>query len=273
MKHLLFTCGFYFFTAIAGHTQAIDTIKFLYQPFRGDSAWLETGPGKYILVYNDRDVVFDTGEDSELELAGPRCPSVDPDKKCNSDIFQGCNRGNVKTTMLTKSPDSYQTVAELLSVLPNKASMKARGISSLETGARDIAENKNVVIRKAFLFAIYKEDDNDYHMIIGSTASLSTAVLMNIEISGLPRVAGTAVKNKFRKTRSRIESVPYLQNIPCMPSPVKLLATPIELKNIKGSLFWDAQHASGGVGPKAARPKSAWEIHPVIDLVVVGPAR
>jgi hypothetical protein len=151
--------------------------------------------------------------------------------------------------------------------------MKSRGISSLETGARDIAENKNVVVRKAFLFAIYKEDDNDYHMIVGSTSSLSTAVLMNIEISGLPRVAGVTIKNKFRNTRNRIESVPYLQNIPCMPSPVKLLATPIELKDIKGSLFWDAQHAGGGVGPKAARPKSAWEIHPVIDLVVVGPAR
>ncbi|MCX6318644.1 MAG: hypothetical protein NTW29_15225 [Bacteroidetes bacterium] len=249
---------------------AIDTIKYLYQPFAGDSAWLETSPGKYILVYNDKDILYD--DEKKLELAGPRCPSVNPELKCNSDIFQGCNRGNVKTTMLTKRATHYRTVAELLSVLPNVASMKARGISSLETGARDVAENENVVVEKAFLFAIYKEDDNDFHMIIGSTASLQTAVLMNIEISGLPRRASAEVKKKFKRVRQIIESVPYLQNIPCMPSPVKLLRTPIELKNIRGSLFWDAQHAGGGVGPEAARPKSAWEIHPVIDLVVVGPA-
>lgn len=249
---------------------APDTIKYLYQPFTGDSAWLETSPGKYILVYNDHEILYDN--DKDFELAGPRCPSVNPDLKCNSDIFQGCIRGNVKTKMLTKIPTPYPTVAELIPVLPNESEMKLRGISSLETGARDVAENENVLVEKAFLFAIYKEDDNDFHMIIGSTASLQTAKLMNIEISGLPRVASAQVKKKFRKVRNIIESVPYLQNIPCMPSPVKLLRTPIELKNIKGSLFWDAHHAGGGVGPAKARHQTAWEIHPVIDLEVVGPA-
>jgi hypothetical protein len=250
---------------------AIDTIKYLYQPFTGDSAWLETLPGKYIIVYNEKNIVYDGG-DKDFEIAGPRCPSVDPALKCNSDIFQGCIRGNVKTTMLTRRATRYPTVAELIPALPKTTEMKQKGISSLETGARDVAENENVVVETAFLFAIYKEDDNDYHMIIGSTATLETAVLMNIEISGLPRGASTAIKRKFRRVRRIIESVPYLQNIPCNPSPAKLLRTPIELKNIKGSLFWDSQHASGGVGPESARPQSAWEIHPVIDLVVVGPA-
>jgi hypothetical protein len=254
---------------LCGFTQIRDTIKFLYQPFTGDSALLETSPGKYIVVYNDTEPVFD--EDGEFELLGIQCPSVDDAQKCVTKVFQGCNRGNVKTTMLNKTPISFQTVKELLAVLPNKDFMKAKGISSVETGLRDQEENKNVLVRKAFLFAIYKEDDNDYHMIVGSTPDVNTAVLMNIEISGLPRSASAAIKAKFNIPRNRIENVSFLQNIPCKPSPIRLLKTPIELKNIRGSLFWDSQHSGGGVGPAAARPKSAWEIHPVIDLKVVGP--
>lgn len=108
-------------------------------------------------------------------------------------------------------------------------------------------------------------------MIIGSGPDLRKDSLMNIEISGLPRNASEATKNKFRDVRDKIETVPYLKNIPCNPSPVRLLGTPLELRNIKGSLFWDAQHSGGGVGPKNARPNSAWEIHPVSDLEVIGP--
>lgn len=134
--------------------QRADTIQYLYQPFQGDSAWLQTSPGKYILVYNDSTIVYDGDEKDGLEMAAPRCPSVDPSLKCRSDIFQGCNRGNVKTTMLSKKPDKYRTVKELLKMLPVKDYMKGRGISSLETGVRDAAENKTVLIKKAYLFAI-----------------------------------------------------------------------------------------------------------------------
>jgi hypothetical protein len=271
MKRILFPFFLALSFSLAGTAQIRDTIKFLYQPFTGDSALLEIEPGKYIVVYNDTEVVYDGDDDNGFELTGIQCPTVNDALKCASNIFQGCIRGNVKTTMLSKSATHFKTVKELQAVLPNKASMKSKGISSLETGGRDVEENRNVLVETAYLFAIYKEDDNDYHMIVGSTPNLKTAVLMNIEISGLPRSANAAIKAKFKIPRSRIETVSYFKDIPCKPSPIKLLKTPIVLKNIKGSLFWDSQHSGGGVGPKAARPKSAWEIHPVIDLTVQGP--
>jgi len=257
--------------------QSKDTITYLYQPFSGDSAYLKVKPGKYIVVYNggtaryDGDVDKDNNIDTLEMLLGPMCPSVDPEQKCKTNVFEGCIRGNVKTSMLTKQPDHFKTVADLLAVLPGTAAMKSKGISSVETSARDITENRNVLVESAYLFAIYKEDDNDYHMIVGSSSNLQTAVLMNIEISGLPRSASAETKTKFKNARARIENVSYFKNIPCKPSPIKLLGTPIVLKNIKGSLFWDSQHSGGGIGPASASPKSAWEIHPVIDLKVIGP--
>lgn len=260
------------FISIIGTAQITDTITYLYQPFSGDSALLKIKKGKYIVVYKDPAPLYDEmGMERAVAAAGPMCPSVDVSQKCQTDVFQGCIRAKVKTTMLKKKPTYYATVAELLAVLPGKEDMKTRGISSAENSERDIAENENVVVETAYLFAIYKEDDNDYHMIIGSTAKLNSAVLMNIEISGLPRSASTATKNKFRRVRGKIENTSYLQNIPCKPSPILLLGTAIILKNIKGSLFWDSQHSGGGVGPSAARPNSAWEIHPVIKLKVAGP--
>ncbi len=254
--------------------QSRDTVTYLYQPFSGDSAYLKIKKGKYIVVYKGGEAKYDGVNDVDtLDMAaGPMCPTVDPAQKCATNVFEGCIRGNVKTTMLTKQPDRFKTVAELLAVLPGTAAMKSKGISSGEASSRDIVENRNVLVETAYLFAIYKEDDNDYHMIVGSTSSLTTAVLMNIEISGLPRSATAAIKTKFKSTRAKIENTSYLKNIPCKPSPIKLLGTPIVLKNIKGSLFWDSQHSGGGIGPPSASPRSAWEIHPVIDLNVTGPA-
>lgn len=35
---------------------------------------------------------------------------------------------------------------------------------------------------------------------------------------------------------------------------------------ITGPLFFDVDHDAGVVGPQGHRPKTAWEIHPVMDI-------
>ena len=38
---------------------------------------------------------------------------------------------------------------------------------------------------------------------------------------------------------------------------------------VSGSLFYDVDHPPGAVGPVWAKPKTAWEIHPVTALSFV----
>ena len=45
-----------------------------------------------------------------------------------------------------------------------------------------------------------------------------------------------------------------------------MFSTPANIVKIRGSIFFDTDHAAGTVGPTGFRPATAWEIHPVIYL-------
>ena len=46
---------------------------------------------------------------------------------------------------------------------------------------------------------------------------------------------------------------------------ISFFEQPLKIE-VKGSLFYDKQHHNGLIGPAAARPPDAWEIHPVTGM-------
>jgi hypothetical protein len=121
-------------------------------------------------------------------------------------------------------------------------------------------ENKNITIDEAFIYGIYREDDNDFHMIIGNGKKGSKMHLFNAEISGLP---GDVDDQVLSAVRDKI--LARFGDIACRDGAFKPVGTLIPIK-ISGSIFFDVDHKAGVVGFGIYKPKTAWEIHPVTDI-------
>jgi hypothetical protein len=131
---------------------------------------------------------------------------------------------------------------------------------SSAAGSNRLAEEMRNVATTAWVFFAKKENDNDYHLIIGSTADLETADLMNAEISGLPPRGSRSfpaledARNQFESLfGDELRSGGYTQF-----TPTHVLIT--------GSLFYDIDHPAGAVGPRGHAPATAWEIHPITAI-------
>lgn len=133
---------------------------------------------------------------------------------------------------------------------------------SSDAGSNRVPEEMRNVTTIAWVFFAKKENDNDYHLIIGSSADLETADLMNAEISGLPPRGSRSfpqledARNEFEELfGDELRSGGYTQ------------FTPTHVR-ITGSLFYDIDHPAGAVGPRGHAPATAWEIHPITSITL-----
>ena len=131
---------------------------------------------------------------------------------------------------------------------------------SSAAGSNRLPEEMRNVATTAWVFFAKKENDNDYHLIIGSTADLETADLMNAEISGLPP-HGSRSFSKLENARNEFEGLFGDE----LKSGGYTQFTPTHVR-ITGSLFYDIDHPAGAVGPRDHAPATAWEIHPVTSI-------
>lgn len=127
-----------------------------------------------------------------------------------------------------------------------------------------IAEEQRNVTVKAWLYWVGHQRDDDYHLILGDTSELSSnTAFMNAEISGLPKANPN--QQPFVKLRGVLRQV-----LATSPNKKGAFVKPVPVR-ITGSLLWDGEHRNPhNVGPKKPvdiRPKKAWEIHPIHDLV------
>ena len=121
-------------------------------------------------------------------------------------------------------------------------------------------EMQNVEISECWIYFTKIEDDNDFHIIIGSTQNSSTAKFFNIEVSGLP-TKGSDIE-QIRETRDY-----FISNFPVLESYNK---KPLMKKvKIKGSIMFDGDHTAGQIGTQYAKPKTVWEIHPVYSIEIL----
>jgi hypothetical protein len=126
-------------------------------------------------------------------------------------------------------------------------------------GKRVLEEKKNVEV-VCWLHHVKSESDDDFHLIVGSSANAAKAAFLTGEVSGLPS------KGKDRTIlRTARQQLNDLLQRPVPTSKYTNLTPPRKVR-IKGSLFFDGDHLPGKIGPGKDKPKTVWEIHPVVSI-------
>jgi hypothetical protein len=181
---------------------------------------------------------------------------------CTNENFAGNDRKEAKTSVVTASLEVFNTLPLLIKTLPTDEYMRGYEppITKSPDSQRVEEENRSVSVKTAYIFVIYREGDNDYHTIIGSNSDTSKAILMNVEVSGLPDKSSpnyTVMKDLRDKIVGKFGKICGTKKL-FINKPIKI--------SISGSLFYDIDHKPGVVGYKNLKPKTAWEIHPVTDI-------
>jgi hypothetical protein len=174
--------------------------------------------------------------------------------------FRGKDRKTPKTTIATGALETFTNVEALIATLPLDDVMRNRTPPlTKQTDFRFPEENRNVRVT-AWVYAIKYEADQDWHLIVGTSPQDSTPTYFNVEISGLPANNAPSY-SKLRRVRQNLAEM-FGFDLPASGyweyEPFRII--------IEGSLFYDIDHPAGTVGPKATRPSTAWEIHPVTRL-------
>jgi hypothetical protein len=183
--------------------------------------------------------------------------------KCLNEAYNGHDRSFAKTSVAkSHATETFSTIPALFRTLPVDVSMTSHdpAISKDPGSERVDEENRNVTVTNAYLFAIYRESDNDFHVIIGSKPDYTKAILMNIEISGLPPASSVDYAT-LKAVREKVKA--HFGNI--CGKQIILKTKPVQV-SVTGSLFFDVSHKAGVVGPAGLKPKTAWEMHPVTDI-------
>ena len=182
------------------------------------------------------------------------------------DNFRGTSRKAVKLSIANAPLESFGDVKDLIATLPAHAAMVNRSPRIPTTAASNrVAEEKRNIKLTTFLYAASREDDNDFHLIVGRARGASPAVYMTVELGGLPPANSPAFA-KLKSARTAFKSY-FGSDLP--GSSYTFFNPPIPLE-IEGSLFFDMSHATGSrPGPSALRPKMpvVWEIHPISKMV------
>jgi hypothetical protein len=197
----------------------------------------------------------------------------------SGDVFTGHYRLAVKTAIF-RDVDGQVAPAEqvadiptLLGSLPSDADMRAKypdlkidPSASPEaklavTPFRVAEEQRNVTI-PAWIWYVRKETDNDFHVIIGSSADPAAVTYMNVEVSGLPVATDDPNFTDLQNAREQLTGLAGHD-----PSQLRYEAfTPPLPVTVTGSLLYDGDHVPGEVGPVGHKPQTTWEIHPVTTI-------
>lgn len=207
---------------------------------------------RHVLVA-DNDEQFEKFEIPHLVLGRP-----------SPDNFLGTDRKAAKTSISSGPLTEFADVADLLNRLPatdHQMLSHNPPISKSSNSDRTTEEQQNVRVKLGFIYAVAKESDNDFHVILGTAPDVTPAEFVNVEVSGLPntgefRAPLKDVRDKFKAFfGTSISSSGYH----------KFSANPIPVQ-VTGSLFYDIDHPPGAVGPEDTKPHTSWEIHPVTEV-------
>lgn len=178
--------------------------------------------------------------------------------------FKGKSRKAAKISIADAPMEDFADLSKLISTLPGHQKMKKHpGISTAPTSDRVAEEKRNVRV-DCFLYAASREDDNDFHLIVGRAPELAEKYL-TVEISGLPPAAAASFV-ALKAARDAFFAF-FGSNLP--GTSYDFYDPPIPVR-LEGSLFFDFSHAKGSrPGPQRLRKKMpvVWEIHPVSRIV------
>ncbi len=181
------------------------------------------------------------------------------------DNFRGTSRKAAKLSIVSGKPDEFDDLKKLIKDLPDDADMADHDPPILTTATSDrVTEEKRNVRVAAFLYAASREDDNDFHLIIGRDRKRSPNMYMTVELSGLPPKSSKHF-SRLRKTRDAYKGF-FGNNLP--GTTYDFYDPPIPV-TVEGSLFFDMSHAHGSKpGPASLRKDipTIWEIHPISKI-------
>jgi hypothetical protein len=186
-------------------------------------------------------------------------------KKPRSDNFEGTARRAAKLSIARARTRSYKDLRNLFRTLTPDAEMAALQpkISTKADSGRVAQEERNVRVR-TFLYAASREDDNDFHLILGRDPNLTPEMYLTMELSGLPPEDNPAFV-KLKAARDAYKAF-FAGDMPGTAYDFYDPPIPVE---VEGSIFWDASHAKGTrPGPKSLRDRipTVWEVHPISKI-------
>ena len=252
------------FLLLPGISARNDTIPDLSKQTKA-ADWLKLPNGKAVWVE-----MHDSADESdevvmhsdELESTRKRNPL-----SCVTPDFAGIVRKNAKTTPHRGCAKVFCTLDKLTKWLPTDSIMAQHQprISSASDSKRVAEERQNVKVRRAYLLAAYREQDNDFHVVLCDRPKYDPqSLLFSIEVSGLPK-EGEVSRRAYRKlTKARRSLISRLGDIGCGKTfIIREGGIPVR---VKGSLFFDSHHVGQIHGRQGLNPPSAWEIHPVTSF-------
>jgi len=177
--------------------------------------------------------------------------------------FRGTDRKAAKTSFAELRTEPERTVDQLVATLVLDSTMLAYEppITKAPNSARVQAEDRSVKVR-GWIYAIKYQDDQDWHLIVGTDPDAGAETFLNCEVSGLP----SKESNSYAKLLEVRQSLAHIfdNDLP-KPGGYTKYTTPIPV-TIEGMLFFDVNHPAGAVGPPGMRPKTAWAIHPITKI-------
>jgi hypothetical protein len=179
------------------------------------------------------------------------------------DNFSGTARKAAKLSLANAPLKTFGDLKTLINSLPAHEDMVALKIKTTATSDR-VAQEKRNVRGKVFLYAASREDDNDFHLILGRNPDSSPDIYMTMELSGLPPASKPAFA-KLKAARDAFKAF-FGGDLPGLS--YDFYDPPIPVR-IEGSLFWDASHAKGSrPGPKSLKSRMpvVWEVHPISKI-------
>ncbi len=181
------------------------------------------------------------------------------------DAFRGNARRAAKLTIADAGVEPFEDVKDLKETLPTEEGMISHQppITTDAASARVDEENRNVHVR-AFLYAASREDDNDFHLIVGRAPDRDP-MYMTVELSGLP----PDDSEHFSRLKAARDAYTEFFGGDLPRASYDFYVPPIPVE-VEGSLFFDMNHSSGSrPGPASLRPHmpTIWEIHPITNIV------
>jgi hypothetical protein len=182
------------------------------------------------------------------------------------DNFLGKIRADVKTSYVDVPADTFKFIKELRNWLPDDERMHKYSDARFNDKPRCAEENHNIVITDAYIFGVKREEDNDFHVILGTSRNIDKQQpFFSAEISGLPASSSPyyatlkSVRDQFKDFFGDDAKKEYVF-VASAKTP------PIHLKCIRGSLFFDNHHYSGHSSVQGYKVFTAWEMHPVTAI-------
>lgn len=180
------------------------------------------------------------------------------------DRFRGTARKAAKLSVANAEIEEFDDLRDLIGTLEAHDFMVNHDplITTDRNSDRVDEEKRNVRVR-AFLYAASRENDNDFHLIIGRDPD-EDEMYMNVEISGLPP-SDSPFHAILKEARDAYKNF-FGDDLPGFSYDFYDPPIPVE---IEGSLFFDMSHATGQKpGPARLRDNipTVWEIHPITSI-------